>query len=653
MNSDNPHLYHPKYRSDIDGLRAIAVLSVVGFHAFGVMGGYTGVDIFFVISGFLISTIIFENLEKDSFSFNEFYQRRIRRIFPSLLLVLITCLIIGWFVLYADEYEQLGKHVSAGSAFISNLVLWSESGYFDTVAEKKPLLHLWSLGIEEQFYFIWPIIGWILWRFRAHFFWISLFILALSFGLNAWLIGIDSIATFYSPLTRFWELLIGACLAYITLFKKEKLNWINQNPNLFGTLGFFLIIASIALLTKEFAFPGWWALLPTLGAMFVIASGPHSWVGQKILSRKALVWIGLISFPLYLWHWPLLTFARLLNENSQALKLSAIGMAFFLAWASYRFVETPIRYGKNLNTKTYCLLAIMFLVLISALVIYHSKGFQHRIDDGQDGRLAQKYRSQLEWPESFNNSAACRAVYGDAHYCMISNTNQVVTAALLGDSHANHFYPGLEAYIKKKGGNLALLGLAGCAPFMGVDWIAKPPRINPNCYSRTNHLYQKVLDDKNIKTVFLAYQHNMPFIPEYQFVDQQQSLTFENNYQAAVATLTRTIKAFESKGKKVVIIYDTPSITVDIKNCAFKRPYLPQNNICDYKQDSLIQDFSSYDKMLAAVLQNTNAEVFDTRPFMKGNFPIDASGNLNYRDSDHLSLGGSLFFADKYHFEQE
>ena len=187
----NSHLTHPKYRPDIDGLRAIAVLSVVGFHAFGITGGFAGVDIFFVISGFLISTIIFENLQRNSFNFLEFYQRRIRRIFPSLLLVLISCLVFGWFTLFADEYAQLGKHVASGAGFISNLVLWSESGYFDGAAESKPLLHLWSLGIEEQFYFFWPIFAFLLWRLRAHFVWVTLALIVLSFGANIWLIGVD------------------------------------------------------------------------------------------------------------------------------------------------------------------------------------------------------------------------------------------------------------------------------------------------------------------------------------------------------------------------------------------------------------------------------------------------------------------------------
>lgn len=154
------HLSHPKYRPDIDGLRAIAILSVVVFHAFPswIKGGFIGVDVFFVISGFLISTIIFENLDKGTFSLTEFYARRIKRIFPALILVLVACFAFGWFALLADEYQQLGKHIAGGAAFISNFVLWDESGYFDNAADTKPLLHLWSLGVEEQFYIIWPLL---------------------------------------------------------------------------------------------------------------------------------------------------------------------------------------------------------------------------------------------------------------------------------------------------------------------------------------------------------------------------------------------------------------------------------------------------------------------------------------------------------------
>jgi len=218
------NLSRPKYRHDIDGLRAIAVLSVVAFHAFPnwIKGGFIGVDIFFVISGFLISTIIFENLDKGTFSFKEFYSRRIRRIFPALLIVLASSYLLGWFTLLANEYKQLSNHIFGGASFISNIILISESGYFDNAAETKPLLHLWSLAIEEQFYIIYPFFIWFAWK-KHSLLLITISVAILSFCLNLKGIKNDVVATFYSPQTRFWELMCGSLLAWVTLYKKEAL----------------------------------------------------------------------------------------------------------------------------------------------------------------------------------------------------------------------------------------------------------------------------------------------------------------------------------------------------------------------------------------------------------------------------------------------
>ncbi len=198
MTSANPHLLHIKYRPDIDGLRAVAVLSVVVFHAFpnGLKGGFIGVDIFFVISGYLISSIIFQNLEKGTFSFGEFYARRVKRIFPSLILVLAASYAFGWFALFADEYKELGKHIAAGAGFVSNFVLWGEDGYFDYSAETKPLLHLWSLGIEEQFYIVWPFLIWLAWRRNFNILTVTVLVALASFYLNMRGIRFDSVATF-------------------------------------------------------------------------------------------------------------------------------------------------------------------------------------------------------------------------------------------------------------------------------------------------------------------------------------------------------------------------------------------------------------------------------------------------------------------------
>jgi peptidoglycan/LPS O-acetylase OafA/YrhL len=221
-----------KYRPDIDGLRAIAVLLVVFFHAFPnrIKSGFIGVDIFFVISGFLISTIIFEDISDNKFSYAQFYQRRIRRIFPSLCIVLLSCLIFGWIALLTVEYTHLGLHVAAGSVFSSNILLWSESGYFDIDSASKPLLHLWSLGIEEQFYLVWPCMLILMSGLKKRHRLLLLLIIAFSsFALNIGLLAKYPIATFFMPFTRFWELAIGSIVAALMFFYKHELNGINQS----------------------------------------------------------------------------------------------------------------------------------------------------------------------------------------------------------------------------------------------------------------------------------------------------------------------------------------------------------------------------------------------------------------------------------------
>jgi peptidoglycan/LPS O-acetylase OafA/YrhL len=378
------HQIHPTYRPDIDGLRAIAVLSVVLFHAFPEMlpGGFTGVDIFFVISGFLISTILYSNLATGHFSMLDFYGRRIRRIFPALILVMASCYALGWFVLLPDEYAQLGKHIAGGAGFVQNFVLWNESGYFDNAADTKPLLHLWSLGIEEQFYIIWPILLWIGYRLRLNLLSLTLLIAIVSFVLNIRGINVtkDLTATFYSPQTRFWELLIGAIAAYLTLYPSAKLkifiaktfavikstfsaiiwNKAQQQAlqiksaspvnvaNVYSIGGLLILLLGMALINKHSAFPGWWALLPTIGSVLLIIAGPAAIINRAVLSNKILVAIGLISYPLYLWHWAILAFLRIMQGEVAPwwYRLLAVLVAVALSTLTYKLIEKPIRFGK-------------------------------------------------------------------------------------------------------------------------------------------------------------------------------------------------------------------------------------------------------------------------------------------------------------------
>ncbi len=333
-----------KYRPDIDGLRAVAVGCVVCFHAFPniLKGGFVGVDVFFVISGFLISTIIFQGLENGRFSYFDFYSRRIKRIFPALAAVCAATLLTGWYVLLPDEFQLLGKHVAGGAGFVSNLVLWGESGYFDAAAESKPLLHLWSLGIEEQFYVVWPLVLGLVWKRKRGFFVVTLLVAAISFGINIATIHGSPVAAFYSPLSRFWELMIGGALAYIAMHKAALLKGYADARSIGGIL---LIASGAVELNTESAFPGFWALPPTCGAFLLIAAGPDAWFNKHVLASRPMVWVGLISYPLYLWHWPVLVFYRIASGRllTPADRIGAVIAACVLAYLTYRYLEQPMR----------------------------------------------------------------------------------------------------------------------------------------------------------------------------------------------------------------------------------------------------------------------------------------------------------------------
>ena len=376
-------LTHPKYRPDIDGLRAFAVLAVVIYHAFpsSLPSGFTCVDVFFVISGFLISTIIFRSLENNQFSILHFYSRRVRRIFPVLIAVLCFTLIWGWLDLQPTDFQLLGLHIGAASGFGSNLLLWYEAGYFDPSSDLKPLLHLWSLGIEEQFYVFWPLILMFFWKRKKLLTKILLGLILISFIANLVLSFTHPKAAFYSLLTRFWELGLGGLLAWKALQEPKMLlksSWASR----ISILGFILLILGFISIRPENLYPSGWALLPTLGAFFLIAAGPEAWVNKKILSQSFFVRLGLISYPLYLWHWLLLSFLHIDSfEYSKTeldrLKLSLVVLSFILAYLSYKWIETPVRKSQS-KALVPALTGLMVIVAAFALLVFQKDGFPKR-----------------------------------------------------------------------------------------------------------------------------------------------------------------------------------------------------------------------------------------------------------------------------------
>ena len=475
-----------KYRPDVDGLRAVAVLAVIGFHAFPgwVHGGFIGVDVFFVISGYLISGIIFSALERGRFSFAEFYARRIRRIFPALVVVLGACYAAGWFLLFADQFMQLGKHIAGGAGFVSNYVFWNESGYFDNAAETKPLQHLWSLGVEEQFYLVWPLLVFLAWRARANLLVVTGLALILSMYLNVARIRWDLVGTFYSPFTRFWELMSGGVLAYVsaasgtsglTRAARAVHDWITTDArvrNAASAIGFVTILATTMLLDRTRHFPGLWAALPVGGAFFMIAAGPEAWLNKTLLASRPVVAIGLISYPLYLWHWPLLSFARLLKAEtpSIAFRAGAVLVSFVLAWLTYKLIETPIRFGPRRWVVVPALCVAMTAALGAGYYTYRQEGlitrainltekatFMQYYQSIRKRGIGEAYRYECDFMEIGTDGVkdhidpACTTP-GSRH-----------TMFLWGDSYAQALSPGIRSLLPG-GTTLAQVATSHCRP---------------------------------------------------------------------------------------------------------------------------------------------------------------------------------------------
>ena len=546
------------YRPDIDGLRAVAVLAVVVYHAFPATlpGGFVGVDLFFVISGFLISSIVFGALEAGTFSFAGFYARRVRRIFPALMAVLVAVLAGGWFLMQADEFALLGKHVGAGMGFVSNLVLWSEAGYFDPAAHSKPLLHLWSLGIEEQFYIAWPLLTWVAWRFRSGALVLVATVLAGSFAANLAGIGDDAVATFYSPLTRAWELAAGGLLAWTVL--RGRLPAHGFRPPVaqgLSTAGLAAIAASLVVIDSTRPFPGAWAALPVLGAVALIAAGPQAWFNRHVLARPAVVWVGLISYPLYLWHWPLLFVVREPDGTlpSPPLRLAAIAAAVALSALTFHGLERHVRHRRG-RRPMIVLIATALLVAAAGAGVWFANGLPGRAVARESG-MTPRVLAQFAGPAwAYMSNAACRDryPYPEAEktgwwFCMATSA-EPPTLAILGDSFANQIYPGLAAQPRLRHHTILSIGNCDVAKRLSPD-----PGRDRLCYSPTagegeDYLARVIRQTPSLRFVVLA--------------------GFRHIYdEAYLANLRRRISMLQRRGIQVIIFEPHLRIPFDPRRC--------------------------------------------------------------------------------------
>jgi peptidoglycan/LPS O-acetylase OafA/YrhL len=481
------------YRSDIDGLRAVAVLAVIAFHVAPgrVPGGFIGVDVFFVISGFLISAIIVRELDEGRFSFLTFYRRRIRRIFPALILVLASAFAVAWLLLPDRDFQRFGLHLAASAGFIPNFAFWREGGYFDVGPYSKPLLHLWSLGVEEQYYALWPLFLFLCWRARAGLALPIALAAAASFALNLYQCGSDPVGAFYSPLTRFWELLLGAVPA---LLDRRGFALAPRTAGLASLAGLAGIAGGLALIHAGRAFPGWWALLPTVGTLLIILAGPKAWPNARALALRPLVWIGLISYPLYLWHWPLISFLYIHNLEGLPApwRLAAASLALPLAWATYVLVERPIRRMRKPPAAPLC--GAMAALAAAGLTVWAAHGIpSRRLADDPKRAFLSPYRylqfdAAAEDLCSFGNPS--RGLRRSRLPASCIAAGPAGTWLLWGDSHARALADGLGRALPE-GIGLARVTTGGCPPAIPEYTIAGTANL-PVCRRANTYALEQV-----------------------------------------------------------------------------------------------------------------------------------------------------------------
>lgn len=540
----------PAYRPDVDGLRAVAVAAVVGFHAFPgrLPSGFVGVDVFFVISGYLITSILLRDLARGRYSIAEFYVRRVRRIFPALALVLAAVLAVGWFTLLPEEYARLGKHAAGGAAFAANLVFWAEEGYFDVAGELKPLLHLWSLGVEEQFYLIWPLLLAFAWRrgwVRAA----TLGVAAASFAANLALTVAGGNDAFFLPVSRFWELMAGAWLAQRADLSARLTSGGRDGVSVLGAA---LLAAGFLLIHDGRAFPGWWALLPVLGTACLIFAGPQAWLNRRVLSLRPLVFVGLISYPLYLWHWPLLSFARIFDlDPSPALRLGLCAVAAALSWLTYELVEKRVRHARP-RLAMPGLVGAVAVAGVAGLVVLDSRGAADARFDGAAAPVADLSFAASVSP-GYAQTAIGRQVFprSDPGRDFFADTGGGSRVAVLGDSHANRLFAGLTMASARGALNL---GRGSCPPFLGTSVRWRKTGEDLGCQPVIDNALGFAARAPEVGAIVLtAYLGGFG-------VDRDLIDLASGEAIAPEAALARTLARLAQSGKPVLVALDVPRL---------------------------------------------------------------------------------------------
>jgi len=661
-----------KYRSEIDGLRSIAVIPVMLFHAgfTHFSGGFVGVDIFFVISGYLITSIILSEKEKGKFSIINFYDRRARRILPALYLVMLVSLFFAWFCLFPRDFEDFSKSLMAVSLFSSNFLFWSESGYFDTASELKPLLHTWSLAVEEQFYILFPLFLSLVWWLRKRWVLSAIVLLGIfSFLLAEWGAQNKPSATFFLLPTRAWELMLGASSAFYLFYGRNNQVFIKGDKFIseaLSLLGLAFIFLSVFIFDEKTPFPSVYALLPTIGTVLIILFCSGETVVGKLLRTKILVGIGLISYSAYLWHQPLFAFAhhRSILEPGQTLLGGLVVISLILAYFSWKYVEAPFRSNQKFERKQ------IFFFSASGAVFFIIVGIAGDMTEGAPSRIDVRiteiqsinmsiFESQVEtcWNGLVDNPSIDNA-------CRIGDTEIVPSFGLVGDSHAGALLHQLSMQSKQKGFSGVSYAFRSCPPLMSIE-PDKPTDGDMPCSSLRDSFFTGLLKSNSIPDILVVNARWALLIEKNRFDngeggieggdDWVWDLADENYSTTMTDVIVKSIREMLDSGRKVILVYPVPEMGWQVPSHLAKS-YLIGGELQDKTASVSYQRFVSRNKRAIKALDSIGEykNLVRIKPsdylcdsYVSNRCVAHLGEKPLYFDDNHLSSAGSSLVVTK------
>lgn len=650
------------YRREVDGLRALAVLPVILFHAqFSIFsGGFVGVDVFFVISGYLITTIILNEKRAGTFTLVNFWERRARRILPALFVVMLTCLPFAWAWLPPQDMKSFSQSLVAVSIYASNILFWLTSGYFETSAELKPLLHTWSLAVEEQFYLFFPIFLMLTWQLGQRLILVLLGILGVSSLIAAQIGSVTQPdASFYLLPTRGWELLIGSLIAFHYTNPKK---WIPSKiiNELGGLIGLILLIYSIFVFDKQTPFPSLHTLAPTIGAAFIILFSSENTCIGRLLGHKIFVGIGLISYSAYLWHQPLFAFIRhrTINEPTQITMIALAILALALAYLTWKYIEAPFRSKKRFTRKQIFMLSILgslFFIAIGAFG-HMTKGFQNRVDKTAMALSSINmtiFEQQVKdcW-QRLDSAPNIRSA------CTMGVKEKAPSFALIGDSHAGALL--YETTVFSQSMNISGVNYSykNCSPLKDIKPI--PFTDNDNiCWQLRQSFFESLDKDQIIPKTIIASARWPLLMERKRFnnleggvedgIDWIVDLKNLDYPMAMEITFIESLQAILKSGRKLILVYPVPEMGWTVPE-RLSKIYAIKNSLSKEDASTLYSVYKTRNKRAIAALDalGEHENLIRIKPdqilcdtIIKNRCAAHLHNEPLYFDDDHLSGTGA------------